>query len=432
MQIRRGTLAAWAAASNPVLLPGELGFVTDVGKTAFKIGNTAGTGWDTLPYVNSTYPELPVDAGNDLNTSTAQGRYPLSSAVAYTNKPSEFTGSTTDGDSILIVTVPSSGIVIQELTTSLTSKRWIRAKNSATWYAWQRLHGVISSDSLTVVNLTATGTVVANQVGVGTASPATKIHVAVSNPTRGIVGTVQNTAGVTGSQIQITQSTIQDYVIGQPAATDAFAIWRGRNTSTDGTELVRLTSTALASTVNVTAPGVQAGAAGLTSSGGITVSNGTTSLTVPLVLGTAAGAGTSVFSTKNTSAAVVTTIRGDGVPTATTDLTTKTYVDTAVAGVTFREMMIVSCVGTVDSNFTGSNEITTGFTSANTTIILALTNAFTVTSVSNDPNSTITWTVPVISSRRRLAVSAGTWTVLAMSGGAALTDGAVFHCVRTA
>lgn len=411
MQIRRGTLAAWDAASNPVLEPGELGFVTDVGKTAFKIGNTAGTGWDTLPYVNSTYPELDVSAGNNLDTSLAQGRYPLLNASTYTNDPSEFSGGATDGDSVLMVTVPASGIVIQELTTSKTSKRWIRGKNAGTWSAWQRLHGVIATDSLTVVDLTATGTVVANQVGVGTASPQAKVHVAVSNPTRGIVGIVSNTgtSSLTGSQIQLTQNTIQDYVIGQPATVDALAVWRGRNTANDGTELVRLTSTALASTVNVTAPGVQAGASGLTSSGGLTVSSGTTSLTVPLVLGTAAAAGTSVFSTKNTSAAVVTTIRGDGVPTATTDLTTKSYVDTELAAVTTNEIAFITVSG-CDNNCLQSPSTVTGFTAGSTSLPISVTS-FNPTSSYVANSGTAVWSVVTLSSRKRLAVSAGTWTV---------------------
>lgn len=308
MQIRRGTLTAWASA-NPVLVAGELGFVTDAGKTAFKIGD--GTlAWTSLSYVNSTYPELLPDAGGDLDLATAQGRYPLLNASTYTNDPSEFSGGATDGDSILMVTVPASGIVIQELTTSKTSKRWIRGKNAGTWSAWQRLHGVIATDSLTVVNLTATGTVVANQLGVGVSSPQAKVHVAVSNPTRGIVGIVTNTgtSSLTGSQIQLTQNTIQDYVIGQPATVDALAVWRGRNTATDGTELVRLTSTALASTVNVTAPSIQAGATGLTSSGGLTVSSGNTSLVSLTCSSTATGI----------------------TPTTANHFATKSYVDTAV------------------------------------------------------------------------------------------------------
>ena len=308
MQIRRGTLTAWASA-DPTLVAGELGFVTDAGKTAFKIGDGTNT-WTTLPYVNSTYPELLPDAGGNLDLATVQGRYPLLNASTYTNDPSEFSGGATDGDSVLMVTVPASGIVIQELTTSKTSKRWIRGKNAGTWSAWQRLHGVIATDSLTVVNLTATGTVVANQLGVGVSSPQAKVHVAVSNPTRGIVGIVTNTgtSSLTGSQIQITQNLIQDYVIGQPATVDALAVWRGRNTATDGTELVRLTSTALASNVNVTAPSIQAGATGLTSSGGLTVTSGNTSLVSLTCSSTASGI----------------------TPTTANHFATKSYVDTAV------------------------------------------------------------------------------------------------------
>lgn len=160
MQIRRGTLAAWAAASNPVLEPGELGFVTDVGKTAFKIGNTAGTGWDTLPYVNSTYPELPPDAGGNLNLSIAQGRYPLLTVTTYTNIPADFAGTTTDGSSILLVTVPTNNIIIQELTTSLTPcKRWIRAYNGTpvVWTAWKRIDTLSVSESLSITNLVLSG-----------------------------------------------------------------------------------------------------------------------------------------------------------------------------------------------------------------------------------------------------------------------------------
>jgi hypothetical protein len=169
MQIRRGTLLAWANASNPVLEPGELGFVTDVGKTAFKIGDTAGTGWNTLPYVNSTYPELLPDAGGNLDLSIAQGRYQLLTGVTYTNVPAtDFTNTTTDGNCLLFVTVPSTTIVIQELTTSLTTcKRFIRAKNNSTWTAWKRIDNLSASESLSITNLTLSGRLFAS---VGSAS----------------------------------------------------------------------------------------------------------------------------------------------------------------------------------------------------------------------------------------------------------------------
>lgn len=159
MQIRRGTATAWATA-DPTLVAGELGFVTDAGKTAFKIGNGS-TPWTSLAYVNSTYTEFPVDAGNNLDTAIVQGRYPLLSGVTYTNVPpaADFNGTTTDGSSILLVTVPSSTIVIQELTTSLTPcKRFIRARaTTSAWTAWKRLDTLSATESLSITNLTLSG-----------------------------------------------------------------------------------------------------------------------------------------------------------------------------------------------------------------------------------------------------------------------------------
>ena len=157
MQIRRGTLTAWASA-DPTLVAGELGFVTDAGKTAFKIGDGTNT-WTTLPYVNSTYPELLPDAGGNLDLATVQGRYQLLSGATYAPVPAtDFTNTTTDGNCLLLVTVPSTTIVIQELTTSLTTcKRFIRAKNNSTWTAWKRIDNLTSGESLSITNLTLTG-----------------------------------------------------------------------------------------------------------------------------------------------------------------------------------------------------------------------------------------------------------------------------------
>lgn len=438
MQIRRGTATAWATA-DPTLVAGELGFVTDAGKTAFKIGDGTNP-WTTLPYVNSTYTELPVDAGNNLDTAIVQGRYPLLTGVTYTSVPADFTGgTTTQGNSLLLVTVPTNTIVIQELTTSLTPcKRWIRARGASVWTAWKRIDTLSATESLSITNLTLSGALTATgqittlgSMGVGTASPQQRLDV------NGNITSNRTATGsfvVSGDGIYTFGTDVKQYIYGTSGNAGTIGLYAS-NAGGTSAQVLYVTSTGAAVTGSFNAIGINAAASGLTSSGGLTVSSGTTSLTVPLVLGTAAAVGTTVFSTKTTSAAggaVVTTIRGDGVPTATTDLTTKTYVDTAVAAVTYREMMIVSCVGTVDSNFSGSNIITTGFTSATTSIVLATSSAFTVTSVSNVPGSTITWTAPIISNKRRLAVSAGTWTILAKSGGPALTDGAVFHCIRTA
>jgi hypothetical protein len=82
-------------------------------------------------------------------------------------------------------------------------------------------------------------------VGIGTSSPTSKLTVFESNPTRGILGRFQNNAGssLTGAQIQLSQSTVQDWAFGQPAGVDAFAFWSGRDKgSSDGTERMRIDS----------------------------------------------------------------------------------------------------------------------------------------------------------------------------------------------
>jgi hypothetical protein len=70
------------------------------------------------------------------------------------------------------------------------------------------------------------------------------LDVRQSNPTRGIVASIVNsaTSSQTGAQLRITQGGIEDWVVGQPAATNAFSIWSGRSSSSDGTERMRIDS----------------------------------------------------------------------------------------------------------------------------------------------------------------------------------------------
>jgi len=81
-------------------------------------------------------------------------------------------------------------------------------------------------------------------LGVGTTSPTARLDASQSNPTRGIVQRVFNsaTSSQTGTQIQFAQNSVADWVIGQPAGVDAFAFWSGRTPSADGTERCRITS----------------------------------------------------------------------------------------------------------------------------------------------------------------------------------------------
>ena len=79
-------------------------------------------------------------------------------------------------------------------------------------------------------------------VGIGTSSPGAKLQVnGGASPTRGIAGILSSS--VTGTQLQFTQGGVDDWAIGQPAGTSAFAFWSGRATGSDGTERMRLDST---------------------------------------------------------------------------------------------------------------------------------------------------------------------------------------------
>jgi hypothetical protein len=81
-------------------------------------------------------------------------------------------------------------------------------------------------------------------VGIGTTSPSQTLEVSVSNPTRGIIARVSNSAGSsqTGTQLWFNQNGVANWVVGQPAATDAFAFWNGRTNGGDGTERMRIDS----------------------------------------------------------------------------------------------------------------------------------------------------------------------------------------------
>lgn len=85
-------------------------------------------------------------------------------------------------------------------------------------------------------------------IGMGASADGTaRLKVEASNPTRGMLAMVRNSAAAshTGAQQQFSQNTIADWAIGQPAGENAFAFWRGRNTAADGTEIGRFTSAGL-------------------------------------------------------------------------------------------------------------------------------------------------------------------------------------------
>jgi hypothetical protein len=80
------------------------------------------------------------------------------------------------------------------------------------------------------------------RLGIGTVFPTVKLTINDSNPNNGVLCILRNTAGSnrTGSQIQITQAGLADWVLGQPPNINAFSFWSGRNNISGGTEIIRM------------------------------------------------------------------------------------------------------------------------------------------------------------------------------------------------
>jgi hypothetical protein len=107
----------------------------------------------------------------------------------------------------------------------------------------------ITSAAATALTIQSAGTTAmtidtSQNVGIGTTSPSQTLEVSASNPTRGIIARVSNSAGSsqTGSQLWFNQNGVANWVIGQPSSTDAFAFWNGRTNGGDGTERMRIDS----------------------------------------------------------------------------------------------------------------------------------------------------------------------------------------------
>ena len=78
-------------------------------------------------------------------------------------------------------------------------------------------------------------------VGIGNTSPSAKLEVQATSPSFGIIQKLTG-IGATGSQLHFAQNGVADWVIGQPANTDAFAFYGGRYDGNAGTERMRIDS----------------------------------------------------------------------------------------------------------------------------------------------------------------------------------------------
>lgn len=165
--------------------------------------------------------------GSDEGTSTANPVFRMTRRNDWPfTQVLRFTGDSVEG------AAKGMGLNIESLNSSnvYESRYRIVADGSAQYW------GIGASERM---RLNATG------LGLGTSSPSYRLDVAQSNPTRGIVAQLQNTAssGQTGTQLEFLQGGVDYWSIGQPAGVSAFAFWASRYSGGDGTEIMRLTNT---------------------------------------------------------------------------------------------------------------------------------------------------------------------------------------------
>jgi hypothetical protein len=116
-------------------------------------------------------------------------------------------------------------------------------------------------------------------------------------------------------------------------------------------------------------------------------------------------------------------------PTAAAHLTRKDYVDTAIAGITTSKEIAFITIDNCDGNILSSPTTVTGFANGSTAFPISLTS-LTVNLSYMSSSGTAVWSIVTLSTRKRLSVSAGTWTVTQVSGSSG--TGVFYVAVRTA
>jgi len=185
LQIRRGTAANWTS-SNPTLLEGEIGYETDTGN--WKVG-TGGVAWQDLayqfPYLTGNREHNPEDI-TTLVVDQTNDRVGIG-----TSSPS--TKLHVEGTAPVIRLKDSAASPYAEIGADNTVGSLLVSADPSDAGASSKIQFVIDNAPTPQVTFTED-----RRVGIGTASPASSIHVVSSTATADINLVNSGTAGGSG------------------------------------------------------------------------------------------------------------------------------------------------------------------------------------------------------------------------------------------
>jgi hypothetical protein len=204
-----------------------------IGNTAVYLGNTT-TSFGNVTLTNATISSLstPItvaQGGTGLSSTPTAGQIDIGNGTG-------FTRSTLTAGSNITITNGNGTVTIAS-----TAGGGSNISNGTSNVSIASANGAIT---MATAGSTAVTVDTSQNVGIGTTSPSQTLEVSASNPTRGIIARVSNSAGSsqTGTQLWFNQNGVANWVIGQPSSTDSFAFWNGRTNGGDGTERMRIDS----------------------------------------------------------------------------------------------------------------------------------------------------------------------------------------------
>lgn len=222
LQIRRDTLTNWNANSSVVLLPGEIGYVTDTRNMKIGDGTTV---WSSLKYQAPYYTGTNSGAANTLLALDAtNNRVGIGTVSPAAGSTLDIAGQTrlragptyvepTDNAAVLNYDVSGGILTVDARSTAGTSNIVFRASTSGTGGERVRIRpsgNVLETNGIVTSNRTTAGTFVVSGDGAYTFGSDTKQYVYGKPGNDGNVAIYTTTSGgTTNDRLNVTSTAVQ-------------------------------------------------------------------------------------------------------------------------------------------------------------------------------------------------------------------------------